>query len=79
METGGNGAFGKGVFGEHLVRDGQDYRVHLDYVHINPLKHGSVKQVSDWPYSAFRRLLERGIYPRDWAGSDFADGLGYED
>ncbi|MGY4031311.1 REP-associated tyrosine transposase [Aeromonas media] len=27
---------------EHLIRDEQDYRHHMDYVHINPLKHGHV-------------------------------------
>ena len=66
-------------FWEHLVRDEQDYVAHLDYVHINPLKHGLVKHVSDWPYSTFHRLVGMGVYPRDWAGSDFADWLGYED
>jgi len=66
-------------FWEHLVRDEQDYAAHLDYVHINPLRHGLVKRVSDWPYSTFHRLVEKGVYPRDWAGSDFAGRLGYED
>ena len=55
------------------------YAAHLDYVHINPLRHGLVKRVSDWPYSTFHRLVEKGMYPHDWAGSDYADGLGYED
>ena len=61
------------------MRDEQDYAAHLDYVHINPLRHGLVKRVSDWPYSTFHRLVEKGVYPRDWAGSDFAGRLGYED
>ncbi len=55
---------------EHLIRDERDYRAHMDYVHINPLKHGLVSQVSDWPYSTFHRLVERGIYSPDWAGGD---------
>ena len=25
---------------EHLIRDEQDYRARMDYVHINPVKHG---------------------------------------
>ncbi|MDP3688289.1 MAG: transposase [Sulfurimicrobium sp.] len=53
---------------EHLIRDEADYRAHMDYVHINPVKHGLVKQVRDWPFSTFHRLVEQGIYPLDWAG-----------
>jgi len=53
---------------EHLLRDEVDYRAHMDYIHINPLKHGLVKQVRDWPYSTFHRLVALGVYPEDWAG-----------
>lgn len=38
---------------EHLIRDEDDYRAHMDYVHINPVKHGLVLKVADWPYSTF--------------------------
>ena len=57
---------------EHLLRDEADYRAHMDYVHINPVKHGLVKRVRDWPCSTFHRLVEQGIYPLDWAGGDEA-------
>ena len=53
---------------EHLIRDDEDFRRHLDYVHINPLKHGWVGRVQDWPYSSFHRDVRRGVYPLDWAG-----------
>ena len=53
---------------EHLIRDEADFRAHVDYVHINPLKHGLVKHVADWEYSTFHRLVKAGIYPRNWAG-----------
>jgi putative transposase len=53
---------------EHLIRDDEDFRRHVDYVHINPLKHGLVEQVQDWPYSSFHRDVRRGLYPADWAG-----------
>ena len=59
-------------FWEHLIRDDADYRAHMDYVHINPVKHGWVKRVRDWPYSTFHRLVEQGVYPLDWAGGDEA-------
>ena len=53
---------------EHLVRDEADFQAHLNYVHYNPVKHGLVKQVKDWPYSTFHRWVRQGVYPLDWAG-----------
>jgi putative transposase len=53
---------------EHLIRDERDYRAHMDYVHINPVKHGLVERVADWPYSTFHRMVADGIYPPGWAG-----------
>jgi len=53
---------------EHLIRDERDYRAHMDYVHINPVKHGLVGCVADWPYSTFRHMVEAGVYPVNWAG-----------
>jgi putative transposase len=53
---------------EHLIRDERDYRAHMDYVHINPVKHGLVEYVADWPYSTFHRLVAEGLYPANWAG-----------
>ncbi len=55
-------------FWEHRIRDENDYQRHIDYVHVNPLKHGYVKQVIEWPFSTFSRCVEQGIYPPDWAG-----------
>ncbi|MGQ0801065.1 MAG: REP-associated tyrosine transposase [Pseudomarimonas sp.] len=53
-------------FWEHLLRDDRDFERHVDYVHINPLKHGMVDRVSDWPYSIFHRWVRAGVYPGDW-------------
>jgi len=63
---------------EHLIRDEKDFTAHMDYVHINPVKHGLVARVSDWPHSIFHRLVEDAVYPHDWAG-DGAEELGYAD
>jgi len=63
---------------EHLIRDEADYRAHMDYVHINPVKHELVGRVADWPYSTFHRLVAEGVYPPDWAGGEEM-GLGYDD
>ncbi|MEI6069636.1 MAG: transposase [Methylococcaceae bacterium] len=56
-------------FWEHLIVDDADYAAHVDYCHINPLKHGLVKRVADWPYSTFHRDVARGLYSNDWATS----------
>ncbi len=63
-------------FWEHAIRNTKDYRHHVDYIYINPVKHGWVKQVSDWPFSTFHRDVVKGLYPIDWAGdvTDFSAG-----
>jgi len=53
-------------FWEHLIRNEADYQAHLDYLHYNPVKHGWVKQVADWPWSTFHRWVQKGVYPMDW-------------
>ena len=64
---------------EHLIRDEADFNAHVDYVHINPVKHGLVGRVVDWPYSTFHRLVAQGVYPSGWAGGEVADSLDYQD
>ncbi|NJO15945.1 MAG: transposase [Thioploca sp.] len=54
-------------FWEHVIRDEADYLHHVEYIHYNPVKHGYVKRVRDWPYSSFHRWVARGIYPVTWA------------
>jgi len=55
---------------EHLIKNEADYQAHMDYIHINPVKHGLVERVVDWPYSTFHRLVENGVYPLNWAGGN---------
>ncbi|WP_068830932.1 REP-associated tyrosine transposase [Pseudomonas sp. BMS12] len=55
---------------EHLLRDKRDFRQHLDYLHYNPVKHGLVERVADWPWSSFHRWLHAGRYPREWGGQN---------
>ena len=57
-------------FWEHTVRDGPDYRRHVDYIHYNPVKHGYVARVADWPWSSFHRYVRRGLLPVEWAGGN---------
>jgi putative transposase len=53
---------------EHAIRDDLDLERHVDYIHFNPVKHGYVSKVADWPHSTFHRYVERGILPLDWGG-----------
>lgn len=52
---------------EHQIRDDHDFEKHCDYIHWNPVKHGLVSRVVDWPYSSFHRFVRCGIYPENWA------------
>jgi putative transposase len=61
-------------FWEHLIRDERDYARHLEYCYINPVKHGLVRRVCDWPHSSFHRDVQAGIFPIDWAGEVDATG-----
>ena len=53
-------------FWEHCLRDERDVAQHIDYIHFNPVKHGLVQQVCDWPYSSFHKHVASGIYPANW-------------
>jgi putative transposase len=64
-------------FWEHLIRDEADLQRHVDYTHYNPVKHGHVRRVADWPYSSFHRDVKLGLVESDWAcGEDFDAGFG---
>jgi putative transposase len=53
---------------EHTIRDEEDFSRHVDYIHYNPIKHGLVERVRDWPHSSFHVYVSRGVLPADWAG-----------
>ena len=61
---------------EHLMRDETDFARHVDYIHWNPVKHGLVARVVDWPYSTFHRFVRDGGLTKDWddGGDDASFG-----
>jgi len=65
---------------EHLIRDEEDFRRHVDYIHYNPVKHGLADRPIDWKYSSFDKWIERGDYPPDWGTDpvDFDEAVGSE-
>ena len=56
-------------FFEHTCRDDVDLKRCLDYLHVNPLKHGFVECVADWPWSSFHRYVQLGEYPPNWGSA----------
>mgnify|MGYP003117435200 FL=1 len=52
---------------EHLIRDDLDYQRHVDYIHYNPVKHGYVDKVVEWPYSSIHWFIDKGIITSDWS------------
>jgi len=57
---------------EDRIRDDADYARHVDCVHYNPVKHGLVAEVHDWPYLTFHRYVRIVLYPNGWAGTAVA-------
>ena len=64
-------------FWEHTIRDDDDFARHVDYVHFNPVKHGLVSRIRDWPHSSFHRYVQQGLLSEDWAGDVSESGLDY--
>lgn len=47
-------------------RDNEHGKQDYPYIHYNPVKHGWVDQVKDWPHSSFHKWVERGDLPVSW-------------
>ncbi len=61
-------------FWEHTIRNEDDLRRHVDYVHINPMKHGLVRRVVDWPHSSLHRYVRGRALPVYWGGGCQGEG-----
>jgi len=70
----GEYALWQGRFWEHTIRHEKDFAQHVDYIHFNPVKHGLVTRVRDWPYSSFHRYVRLGMLQADWAGAVDEEG-----
>ena len=68
-------------FWEHVIRDQDDWRRHIDYIHYNPVKHDLVESAKDWRYSSFCKFYEQGYYESGWGDSepDLIRGLNCEE
>lgn len=50
-------------FWEHAICDENDFERHVHYCYGNPVKHGLVENIADWPYSSYHRDVAAGKYP----------------
>ena len=68
-------------FWEHQIRNDEDWRRHMDYIHYNPVKHGYVNAPKDRKLSSFHRHVKSGLYDENWGGGitlEFNDDVGRE-
>ncbi len=64
-------------FWEHTIVNEEDLHAHINYIHYNPVKHGLVSRVMDWPYSSFHYYVKKGILDKDWSTSSDEDNSGF--
>ncbi len=63
-------------FWEHAVRDDAELAAYTDYIHWNPVKHGHVAELDDWPFSSWHRFKrDTGLEhdPKRWAAMQFGE------
>lgn len=53
-------------FWDHIIRDENDLKRHLDYIHYNPVRHGMVNSPFAWDQSSIHGFLKRGQYESNW-------------
>lgn len=44
-------------FLDHVVRNTEDYRMHREYIHNNPVKHGLCKEAGEYKWSSYRYYM----------------------
>ena len=61
---------------EHRIRDDDDLRRHIDYIHYNPVKHNYVSRPAVWRYSSLHRYVRLGALPESWGVSASGGAFG---
>ncbi|GIV76823.1 transposase [Litorilinea aerophila] len=56
------------------VRGEEQQRLHLDYIHYDPVRHGQVARPEEWAHSSYAIWVERGLYRLGWGWTP-PDGL----
>ena len=66
----GEKTFWQRRFWEHWIRNENDFKNHIDYIHYNPVKHGYVGKVKNWQWSTFHRYVKLGWYDEEWGSTE---------
>jgi hypothetical protein len=70
-----NNCYGFRVFASSSASGRPHYFFRYPFtIYINPVKHGLVTRVRDWPFSSFHRDVAAGLFPEDWAGDFNVEG-----
>jgi hypothetical protein len=72
----GQGGVWQRRYWEHVIRAEADYEAHVDYIHLNPVRHGLVERAADWPWSSLHRWVREGRYPPTWGRDAGAPAAG---
>lgn len=65
-------------FWEHTIRDEEDWRKHVDYIHYNPVKHGLSSRPGEWRWSSFSHAVTKGWYEESWGAGEPATITGMD-
>jgi putative transposase len=57
-------------FWDRVMRDPEDIKRHIDYIHYNPVKHGYVSDPFRWEHSSLSEYFRSGYYQRDWGADE---------
>ena len=68
----GGGRRGPGVWRRRYwafrIPNPEEFARHVEYCWHDPVAHGLVARVADWPYSTFHRDVRNGVVGSDWRG-----------
>ncbi len=53
-------------FYDRVIRDQDDWNDHLDYIHLNAVRHGFVLRPEEWRWSSFLEWKKRDGYADGW-------------
>lgn len=55
-------------FTDHRIRDRKDYRTHVEYIHLNPVRARLVVEPNEYPYSSAHLGFELDASPKYFGG-----------
>ena len=54
---------------DHIIRNEEDLKRHIDYIHYNSYKHYKIYP-RDWQYSSFKLFVHKNYYDINWCNFD---------